>query len=284
MAIYRANSERRLVLLVLVALVVGLVGGLLIGRATAPGLTDQLATVRAQAEPIASLARGPPFRVSEAARRRRRSRRGDGCAGQGADDVRCAGADPRDRRHGRDRHRDRGPRGAGGRGGREGARGRCHRTHRRVRGRLVGGARDGRTLVMRPNTPAATVGCDRGDRPARGTGVRDHGPAGRVARIIRKHRSGRLDRHRVGECVGLAFGLGRTERDGHGIERHDEPLPEHCPAPPRRHPHRLQRRRPSRRAPPAPTKPAVRLVRVRRRAWDATSRARTRRAAGRSRW
>jgi hypothetical protein len=54
MAIYRANSERRLVLLVLVALGIGLVGGVLVGRATAPGLVDQLATVRAQAAPIAS--------------------------------------------------------------------------------------------------------------------------------------------------------------------------------------------------------------------------------------
>jgi hypothetical protein len=52
MAIYRTNRDRRLGIVGVVALVVGVVGGLAVGRLTAPGLTDQLAALRTQAAPI----------------------------------------------------------------------------------------------------------------------------------------------------------------------------------------------------------------------------------------
>jgi hypothetical protein len=54
MAIYRAESGRRVVLIAGAAAIAGLVLGLLIGRITAPGLGAQLDDVRAQAAPIAS--------------------------------------------------------------------------------------------------------------------------------------------------------------------------------------------------------------------------------------
>jgi hypothetical protein len=54
MAIYRAESTRRLALIAIVGLVVGLVGGFLLGRALAPDLAAQIDAVRVQAAPIHS--------------------------------------------------------------------------------------------------------------------------------------------------------------------------------------------------------------------------------------
>lgn len=54
MAIYRAESNRRVVVIALVAVVIGLVVGLALGRLTAPGLGAQLDDVRSQVAPIRS--------------------------------------------------------------------------------------------------------------------------------------------------------------------------------------------------------------------------------------
>ena len=54
MAIYRAESNRRVVMIALVAVVVGLVVGLAIGRLTAPGLGAQIDDLRTQVAPIRS--------------------------------------------------------------------------------------------------------------------------------------------------------------------------------------------------------------------------------------
>ena len=54
MAIYRAESSRRVALMIGVGVVVGLVLGAALGRVTAPSLSDQMADIRTQAAPIAS--------------------------------------------------------------------------------------------------------------------------------------------------------------------------------------------------------------------------------------
>lgn len=53
MAIYRSNTRRSITIVGIVALVVGLVGGVVIGRLSAPGLDGQLGELRAAALPIA---------------------------------------------------------------------------------------------------------------------------------------------------------------------------------------------------------------------------------------
>jgi hypothetical protein len=52
MAIYRTNSNRRLAMACVGALLVGIVIGIVIGRWSAPGLATQLADLRASAAPI----------------------------------------------------------------------------------------------------------------------------------------------------------------------------------------------------------------------------------------
>lgn len=54
MAIYRSNTNRSASRVVLLAIVAALVGGVVVGRLTAPDLSAQLAIVRSSATPIAA--------------------------------------------------------------------------------------------------------------------------------------------------------------------------------------------------------------------------------------